>query len=191
MKQELRKILEETYGGIENFVIKKPDGAVVFSLSYSEALNLGQAKSSPFFICPTDEKPSAEASVFNVEDVRLFCPYFEGDKILLDGMFPPLQNGVIISGVLYPDLVLRYNVESLNPEFIDKQQDLITLSTDVKRLYQTGPVTAFSETDKGEETVKNYMRDIFKALTGQGPDADATELSKFIFEELKFRYRAI
>lgn len=190
MKKELRDILEKTYGGIENYIIKKPNGDVVFSLSFSEALNLGQAKSTPFFLCPKDEKPSEKPYDFILDDTRFMCPYFEGDTLLVNGMFAPSKNGMIISGILYAeDLTLDYIVETLNPEIINEDPDLASLDiyADVTSMYTRGPITAFSEMEQGEETVKKYMSEVFK----DPKNSDKTELSKFVFEELKFKYKAI
>lgn len=188
MKKELRKILEETYGGIENFVIKKPNGNVVFSLSYSDVLNLGDYKSSPFFICPNDEQPELEPIQFTSEQVKNFCPYFEGDQLLLNGMFAPMYGGIVISGILFNDLVLEYTVDSLDPE--NEVHDNNLIASDVKHLYTSGPVTAFTDYN-GVEEIKAYLNNLFKYINGESDSLDCNELSKFVFEELKFKYKAI
>ena len=162
MRNEIVEILEKEYNGVENYVRKDEEG-VMFKLSFSKYLNLGDDKRHPFLIVPNP-----------------------GDYIF-DSMFELHDGDIIIDGYLTNDLKLTYTFSKYDPEDNTKFDGVIT--TDVTRLYNNGPDTAFERYALQDIVV--YINNLLKYIDCKVDSVEYNEVSKFVFEELKYKYNAI
>ena len=162
MRNEIVEILEKEYNGVENYVRKDEDG-VMFKLSFSNSLNMGDSKTHPFLIVPNP-----------------------GDYIF-DSMFELHDGDIIIDGYLTNDLKLTYTFSKYAPDDNTKFDGVIT--TNVTRLYSNGPDKAFEGYILPD--IIFYINNLVKYIKGEVEIADYNEVSKFVFEELKYKYKAI
>ena len=162
MRNEIVEILEKEYNGVENYVRKDEDG-VMFKLSFSKYLNLGDDKTHPFLIVPDP-----------------------GDYIF-DSMFELHEGDIIIDGYLTNDLKLTYTFRQYKPNDTTKFDVVIT--SDVTRLYNNGPDKAFEGYILPD--IIFYINNLVKYIKGEVEIAYYNEVSKFVFEELKYKYKAI
>ena len=162
MRNEIVEILEKEYNGVENYVRKDEDG-VMFKLSFSKYLNLGDDKTHPFLIVPDP-----------------------GDYIF-DSMFELHEGDIIIDGYLTNDLKLTYTFRQYKPNDTTKFDVVIT--SDVTRLYNNGPDKAFEGYILPDIVV--YINNLVKYIECKAESIEYNEVSKFVFEELKYKYKAI
>ena len=163
MKNELVELLEKEYNGVENYIQKDEEG-IMFKLSFSKYLNLGDTKSHPFFIVPN---PSSE--------------------YIFDSMFELHEGDIIIDGYLSNDLKLTYTFRRYKPNDTTKFDAVIT--TDVTRLYTNGPDKAFERYTLPDIMV--YIDNLVKYIECEEKSIEYNEVSKFVFEELKYKYKVV
>ena len=162
MRNEIVELLEKEYNGVENYVRKDEEG-VIFKLSFSKYLNLGDAKTHPFLIVPNP-----------------------GDYIF-DSMFELHEGDIIIDGYLTNDLKLTYTFRRYKSNATTKFDAVIT--SDVTRLYTNGPDKAFEGYTLQDIVV--YINNLVKYIECEEESIEYNEVSKFVFEELKYKYKAI
>ena len=163
MREELLDIMIKDYNGIENYVLKEDEG-VGFLLSYTDELNMGSRRTKPFFIPP------------------------EFDEYTFDSVFKLNADDVVISGFLGNDKVLIYSLDVSDSE--GRNFYVGTIRDDATKLYEDGPDKAFE--NNTVEYVKDYVNNVVKHLKeGNVESVDYKELSKFVFEELKYKYGVV
>lgn len=162
MKDELIEIFVKEYNGVENYVLKQEEG-IGFNFSYTDELNMGNKRTNPFFISP------------------------DSGKYLFDAMFKLNPGDIVISGFLNNDLTLIYSIDVTNSK--GENSYVGTITDDVTKLYTTGPDKAFERNTI--EYVKDYVNNVVKYLKGETESVEYKELSKFVFEELKYKYNAL
>ena len=163
MREELLDIMIKDYNGIENYVLKEDEG-VGFTLSYTDELNMGSRRTKPFFIPP------------------------EFGEYTFDSVFKLNADDVVISGFLGNDKVLIYSLDVTDSE--GRNSYVGTIREDTTKLYVDGPDKAFEKNTI--EYVKEYVNNVVEHLKeGKLESVDYKELSKFVFEELKYRYKVV
>lgn len=162
MRNEIVEILEKEYNGVENYVRKDEDG-VMFKLSFSKYLNLGDDETYPFLIVPNP-----------------------GDYIF-DSMFELREGDIIIDGYLTNELKLTYTFSKYTPD--DSTKFDVVITTDVTRLYNNGPDKAFE--GYALQDIAVYINNLVKYIECKVDSVEYNEVSKFVFEELKYKYKAV